>query len=151
MPKIDFSKEELEIIDKTVDILTSTTISKSSKNTEFKDTKQEDQINEYKKDIKSLQIKLHNQLDKEFKTRLEADSMGEIDVPASKYWAAQTQRSLLHFSIGNDRMPLEVVYALALVKKCAAIINSSHKYFQANLMRTFLCMYGKQAQVHKQI
>jgi fumarate hydratase, class II len=132
MPKIDFSKEELEIIDKTVDILTSTTISKSSKNTEFKDTKQEDQINEYKKDIKSLQIKLHNQLDKEFKTRLETDSMGEINVPASKYWAAQTQRSLLHFSIGNDRMPLEVVYALALVKKCAAIINSSHTKIDDN-------------------
>ncbi len=132
MPKIDFSKEELAIIDKTVDILTSTTISTSSKNTVFKDTKQEDLINEDIKDIKSLQIKLHNQLDKEFKTRLEADSMGEINVPASKYWAAQTQRSLLHFSIGNDRMPLEVVYALALVKKCAAIINSSHMKIDDN-------------------
>ncbi len=133
MPNIDFSKEELAIIDKTVDILTTITkISPSSKNTEIIDTKQEDLINEYKKDIKSLQIKLHNQLDKEFETRLEVDSMGEINVPASRYWAAQTQRSLHHFSIGNDRMPLEVVHALALVKKCAAIVNSSHMNIEDN-------------------
>jgi hypothetical protein len=133
MPKIDFSKEELAIIDKTVDILTTITkISPSSKNTEIIDTKQEDRINEYKKDIKSLRIKLHNQLDKEFETRLEVDSMGKINVPASRYWAAQTQRSLHHFSIGNDRMPLEVVHALALVKKCAAIVNSSHMNMENN-------------------
>jgi fumarate hydratase, class II len=133
MPKIDFSKEELAIIDKTVDILTTITkISPSSKNTEIIDTKQEDRIKEYKKDIKSLRIKLHNQLDKEFETRLEVDSMGKINVPASRYWAAQTQRSLHHFSIGNDRMPLEVVHALALVKKCAAIVNSSHMNMENN-------------------
>ena len=133
MPNIDFSKEDLAIIDKTVDILTTITkISPSSKNTEIIDTKKGDLINEYKKDIKSLQIKLHNQLDKEFETRLEVDSMGEINVPASRYWAAQTQRSLHHFSIGNDRMPFEVVHALALVKKCAAIVNSSHMNIEDN-------------------
>jgi fumarate hydratase, class II len=38
-------------------------------------------------------------------TRRETDSLGEIDVPADRYWGAQTQRSLIHFSIGNDRMP----------------------------------------------
>ena len=58
--------------------------------------------------------------------------MGKINVPASRYWAAQTQRSLHHFSIGNDRMPLEVVHALALVKKCAAIVNSSHMKIEDN-------------------
>ena len=52
--------------------------------------------------------------------------MGKIKVPSNKYWAAQTQRSLHHFSIGNDIMPAEVIRALALVKKCAALVNSSH-------------------------
>jgi fumarate hydratase class II len=41
-------------------------------------------------------------------TRTETDSMGAIDVPAGKYWGAQTQRSLIHFSIGDDRMPKAV-------------------------------------------
>ena len=53
--------------------------------------------------------------------------MGEIKVPADRYWAAQTQRSLHHFSIGKDLMPIEVIHALALIKKCAAVINSLHK------------------------
>ncbi len=57
------------------------------------------------------------------KTRRERDSLGEIDVPASRYWGAQTQRSLLHFSIGEDLMPLEVIRALALLKKAAALAN----------------------------
>jgi fumarate hydratase class II len=49
--------------------------------------------------------------------------MGAIDVPADRYWGAQTQRSLQHFSIGEDRMPIEVVHALGLVKKAAALAN----------------------------
>ena len=57
------------------------------------------------------------------KTRIERDSMGTIDVPADKYWGAQTQRSLHHFSIGEDKMPKEVIYAFAIVKKAAAIVN----------------------------
>lgn len=57
------------------------------------------------------------------KTRIETDSMGEIEVPADKYWGAQTERSLHHFHIGGDRMPLEVVHALGLLKKAAAITN----------------------------
>jgi fumarate hydratase class II len=55
--------------------------------------------------------------------RIETDSMGEIEVPADRYWGAQTQRSLVHFSIGNDLMPLEIVYALGILKKAAAIAN----------------------------
>ncbi|MGA8139549.1 MAG: lyase family protein, partial [Desulfobaccales bacterium] len=57
------------------------------------------------------------------KTRLERDSLGEIEVPAHRYWGAQTQRSLLHFSIGEDLMPSEVIWALALLKKAAALAN----------------------------
>jgi len=43
--------------------------------------------------------------------------MGGIDVPANRYWGAQTQRSLVHFSIGDDRMPKRVYYAYGYVKK----------------------------------
>jgi fumarate hydratase, class II len=57
-------------------------------------------------------------------TRVERDSIGEIEVPAEHYWGAQTQRSLVHFSIGDDRMPLAVCHALALIKKAAAIVNA---------------------------
>ena len=55
--------------------------------------------------------------------RLEKDSMGEILVPADRYWGAQTQRSLNYFSIGEDSMPLEVVKAFAIIKKAAALTN----------------------------
>ena len=55
--------------------------------------------------------------------RMETDSMGPIEVPADRYWGAQTQRSLKYFSIGHDRMPLEVVHALAIVKKASALAN----------------------------
>lgn len=55
--------------------------------------------------------------------RTETDSMGEIKVPADRYWGAQTQRSIVHFSIGNDLMPVEIVYALGILKKAAAIAN----------------------------
>lgn len=58
-------------------------------------------------------------------TRSEFDSMGSIDVPADKYWGSQTQRSLVHFSIGNDRMPKEVYHAYGYVKKAAALVNRS--------------------------
>ncbi|MFA5111803.1 MAG: class II fumarate hydratase [Desulfobaccales bacterium] len=57
------------------------------------------------------------------KTRRESDSLGEIEVPADRYWGAGTQRSLIHFSIGDDLMPLEVIKALALIKKAAALAN----------------------------
>jgi len=49
--------------------------------------------------------------------------MGAIDVPAGRYWGAQTQRSLIHFSIGDDRMPKAVYHAYGYVKKAAAIVN----------------------------
>lgn len=55
--------------------------------------------------------------------RIESDSMGEIEVPADHYWGAQTQRSLVHFSIGDDHMPKEVYHAYGYVKKAAAVVN----------------------------
>lgn len=55
--------------------------------------------------------------------RTESDSMGKIDVPADKYWGAQTQRSLEHFAIGNDVMPKEVIRAFGILKKAAAMTN----------------------------
>ena len=57
--------------------------------------------------------------------RQEFDSMGKIDVPAEHYWGAQTQRSLIHFSIGNDHMPIAVYHAYAYVKKAAALLNAA--------------------------
>ncbi|WP_250852862.1 lyase family protein [Streptomyces rhizosphaericus] len=56
-------------------------------------------------------------------SRRETDSMGAIDVPADRYWGTQTQRSLIHFSIGDDRMPKAVYHAYGHVKKAAAIVN----------------------------
>ncbi len=55
--------------------------------------------------------------------RTEHDSMGEILVPADKYWGAQTQRSLENFRIGSEKMPPEVIRAFALMKKAAAAVN----------------------------
>ncbi len=55
--------------------------------------------------------------------RIETDSIGAIDVPEAAYWGAQTQRSLINFAIGQERMPLAVLHALALIKKAAARVN----------------------------
>lgn len=56
--------------------------------------------------------------------RIERDSIGEINVPADKYWAAQTQRSLENFKIGNQKMPIEIIKAFGVLKKCAAMTNA---------------------------
>ncbi|MEZ5422878.1 MAG: class II fumarate hydratase [Pyrinomonadaceae bacterium] len=61
--------------------------------------------------------------EKTAKSRVETDSMGEIEVPSNVYWGAQTQRSLLHFDIGFDVMPRELIRALGVLKKAAAIVN----------------------------
>ncbi len=55
--------------------------------------------------------------------RIEKDTLGEIEVPADRYWGAQTQRSLENFKIGGQRMPQEVIRAFAILKKAAAIVN----------------------------
>ena len=57
--------------------------------------------------------------------RIETDSMGTIEVPAEHYWGAQTQRSLHHFAIGHDKMPLAVIHAFGLLKKAATQANQA--------------------------
>jgi fumarate hydratase class II len=57
--------------------------------------------------------------------RREFDSLGDVEVPADRYWGAQTQRSLQHFNIGTDRMPKEVYHAYGYVKKAAAVVNTA--------------------------
>jgi len=57
------------------------------------------------------------------KFRTESDSMGAIKVPADRYWGAQTQRSLIHFNIGTDIMPREMIHAFGILKMAAATIN----------------------------
>lgn len=56
--------------------------------------------------------------------RIEKDTMGEVQVPDEKYWGAQTQRSLQNFKIGGQTMPMEIVYAFAILKKAAAMTNA---------------------------
>lgn len=58
------------------------------------------------------------------KKRMEYDSIGSIDVPADRYWGAQTARSLIHFNIGQDVMPLSVIRAFGVLKKAAAQVNT---------------------------
>ncbi|MBS1537388.1 MAG: class II fumarate hydratase [Bacteroidetes bacterium] len=58
------------------------------------------------------------------KIRIETDSMGQISVPADKYYGAQTARSLVHFAIGIEKMPRELIRALGILKKAAAIVNT---------------------------
>src|SRR5438552_1444565 len=64
------------------------------------------------------------------KTRIETDTFGPIEVPADKYWGAQTQRSLENFRIGEERMPLPLIRALGLVKRAAAEVNQSLKLLE---------------------
>jgi fumarate hydratase, class II len=58
-------------------------------------------------------------------SRIETDSMGEIQVPADRYYGAQTARSLIHFDIGIETMPREIIRSMGILKKAAAIVNSS--------------------------
>ena len=56
--------------------------------------------------------------------RIERDTFGPIEVPAAHLWGAQTQRSLAHFRISGERMPRELILALALVKRACASVNA---------------------------
>ena len=70
-------------------------------------------------------LNLHTQNSITMEFRIEKDSLGEVQVPANQYWAAQTQRSLQNFKIGGaaDKMPLEIIRAFAILKKAAAFTN----------------------------
>jgi fumarate hydratase class II len=72
-------------------------------------------------------------MDESLKTRVETDSFGPIDVPADRYWGAQTQRSCIHFAIGSETIPLPIIHALALVKRVAAEVNRSMGLLPAEL------------------
>ena len=76
--------------------------------------------------------------DNKGQTRIETDSMGAIEVPASVYWGAQTQRSLIYFSIGNESMPPELIRALAILKKAAALVNEQLGRLPAEKARLIL-------------
>jgi fumarate hydratase class II len=69
-------------------------------------------------------------------TRTESDTFGPIEVPASSYWGAQTQRSIENFPIGTERMPLPVIHALGVVKRAAADTNHSLGLLDAKLAET---------------
>ena len=68
-------------------------------------------------------------------SRIETDSLGPVEVPEQAYWGAQTQRSLVNFAIGSERMPLPVSHALALVKKAAARVNDRNGDLPADIAR----------------
>ena len=70
--------------------------------------------------------------------RVERDSFGEIEVPADRLWGAQTQRSLQHFAIGQDRMPRALISALALVKREAARVNAEMGQIDASLSKAIM-------------
>src|SRR5471032_2755494 len=57
------------------------------------------------------------------KTRSESDAFGPLDIPVDKLWGAQTERSLHNFRIGSERMPIEAIHALGLIKRVAAEVN----------------------------
>ena len=95
-------------------------------------------------------------------TRTESDSMGPIEVPTNVYWGAQTARSLIHFDIGRDVMPPELIRAFGILKKACALVNQelgklppekarlivagcrrSHR--RASSTRSFRCASGRPA------
>ena len=72
------------------------------------------------------------------RTRIETDTFGPIEVPAGRYWGAQTQRSIENFRIGTERMPRPLIRALATVKRAAAEVNHSLKLLDARRMRAIV-------------
>src|SRR6188768_2814827 len=72
------------------------------------------------------------------RTRTESDTFGPIEVPADRYWGAQTQRSIENFRIGTERMPRPLIRALAIVKRASAEVNHSLKLIDARRMRAIV-------------
>src|SRR5712671_4133194 len=72
------------------------------------------------------------------KTRTETDTFGKIEVPADRYWGAQTERSRQNFRIGTERMPLPLIRALALVKRVAAEVNFKLGLLDTRRMRAIV-------------
>ena len=71
--------------------------------------------------------------------RKEKDSLGSVEVPIDKLWGAQTQRSLMHFAIGEDRMPMAMVRALVMVKRAAALANAELGEVLPEIAQAIVC------------
>ena len=71
-------------------------------------------------------------------SRIESDSFGKIKVPADKYWGAQTERSLKYFKIGKILVPLEIIRAIAIIKKAAAIVNFKFKSLDKKIAQAII-------------
>src|SRR4051812_26443993 len=71
-------------------------------------------------------------------TRIERDTMGEVAVPADRYWGAQTQRSSENFQIGGDRFPREMIRALGVVKKACALVNQDLGKLEGRLAKAIV-------------
>lgn len=70
--------------------------------------------------------------------RIESDALGSIEVPADKYWGAQTQRALRYFAIGNEQLPRPLIRALGIVKRCAALSNIAQNKLDVKLGRAIV-------------
>ena len=64
-----------------------------------------------------------NKIENRISIRIESDSMGTVEVPSDKYWGAQTQRAIIHFPIGYDIMPRELIRAFGILKGACARVN----------------------------
>ena len=71
-------------------------------------------------------------------TRTESDTMGELQVASDRYWGAQTERSLAHFRIGDERFPRELIRALGILKKACAIVNRDRGAFPAEKAKAII-------------
>ena len=78
-------------------------------------------------------------------TRSETDSFGPIEVPADRYWGAQTQRSLQNFKIGGERMPAPLVHALGIVKLAAARVNNRFGQLDAKIAEAIAAVRARVA------
>ena len=76
------------------------------------------------------------------RTRTETDSFGPIEVPADRYWGAQTQRSIANFRIGSERMPRPLIEALGIVKRAAAEVNHALDLLDTRRWLDLAIVYG---------
>lgn len=83
--------------------------------------------------LKSITKMNKDRMMKNKECRIETDTLGQVEVPSEVLYGAQTQRSIRNFAIGSDKMPLEVIRALAVIKKCAAKIHKQHKKLEPKI------------------
>ena len=81
-------------------------------------------------------------------TRTETDSFGPLEVPADKYWGAQTQRSIINFPIGWERQPVAIIRALGVIKKACALVNVAQGDLDAEQARkTMMAIFYRYANI----